>query len=71
MDTEHAYRYKAFISYSHRDQKWAGWLHRAIETYRVPKHLVGQQTSMGTIPARTAPVFRDRDELASATDLGT
>ena len=71
MDTEHAYRYKAFISYSHRDQKWAGWLHRAIETYRVPKHLVGQRTAMGTIPARTAPVFRDRDELASATDLGT
>ena len=71
MDTEHAYRYKAFISYSHRDQTWAGWLHRAIETYRVPKHLVGQRTAMGTIPARTAPVFRDRDELASATDLGT
>jgi tetratricopeptide (TPR) repeat protein len=68
---EQTYRYKAFISYSHRDEKWAGWLHRAIETYRVPKYLVGQQTAMGTIPARTSPVFRDRDELASATDLGT
>lgn len=64
------YRYRAFISYSHRDEKWAGWLHRAIETYRVPRYLVGQQTPMGTIPARTNPVFRDRDELASATDLG-
>lgn len=69
MDTEPTYRYKAFISYSHRDEKWASWLHRAIETYRVPKYLVGQQTAMGVIPARTAPVFRDRDELASATDL--
>jgi tetratricopeptide (TPR) repeat protein len=68
---QQSYRYKAFISYSHRDEKWASWLHRAIETYRVPKYLVGQQTPMGTIPARTSPVFRDRDELASATDLGT
>jgi tetratricopeptide (TPR) repeat protein len=65
-----AYKYKAFISYSHRDEKWARWLHRALETYRVPRHLVGQQTSMGVIPVRPSPVFRDRDELPSATDLG-
>jgi hypothetical protein len=26
---------------------------------------------MGEVPARVAPVFRDRDELASSTDLGT
>ncbi len=70
MEEACAYKYKAFISYSHRDEKWARWLHRALETYRVPGHLVGQQTSMGVIPARPAPVFRDRDELPSATDLG-
>lgn len=71
MGADEAFAYRAFISYSHRDEKWARWLHRALETYRVPKHLVGQITAMGVIPARTAPVFRDRDELASATDLGT
>jgi tetratricopeptide (TPR) repeat protein len=64
------FRYRAFISYSHRDKAWAGWLHRALETYAVPKHLVGQATAFGEIPARLAPIFRDRDELASATDLG-
>jgi tetratricopeptide (TPR) repeat protein len=64
------FRYRAFISYSHRDKAWAGWLHRALETYVVPKRLVGQATGFGVIPRRLAPIFRDRDELASATDLG-
>ena len=64
------YKYKAFISYSHSDEKWARWLHRSLENYRVPKRLVGRQTDMGKVPTRLAPVFRDREELASATDLG-
>ena len=64
------YKYRAFISYSHGDEKWARWLHRSLETYRLPKHLVGQVTAFGTVPARFTPVFRDRDELATATDLG-
>jgi len=64
------YKYKAFISYSHADEKWASWLHKALETYRVPKHLVGQPTDFGPVPERLAPVFRDREELASATNLG-
>ena len=63
-------RYFAFISYSHRDQRWADWLHKALETYRVPSRLVGQTTSAGEIPRRLVPVFRDRDELASSSDLG-
>jgi len=67
----HAPRYKAFISYSHADEKWASWLHRALETYRIPKKLVGTKTAMGILPERFAPVFRDRDELASSTDLGS
>ncbi len=63
-------RYKAFISYSHRDSSWAGWLHKALESYRPPRQLVGTETRNGVVPKRLAPVFRDRDELASATDLG-
>lgn len=65
-----AFRYRAFISYSHQDKSWAGWLHKALETYAIPKRLVGQTTAAGVIPKRLAPIFRDRDELASATDLG-
>lgn len=64
-------KYKAFISYSHSDEKWAKWLHRALETYVVHKRLVGMETSAGEVPSKIAPVFRDRDELASATDLST
>jgi tetratricopeptide (TPR) repeat protein len=58
------------LSYSHRDETWARWLHRALETYRVPSRLVGTTTAAGVIPRRLAPVFRDRDELPTATDLG-
>ena len=64
------YKYKAFISYSHADEKWASWLHKALESYRPPKQIVGRQTPMGEIPARFAPVFRDREELATSTSLG-
>ncbi len=63
-------KYRAFISYSHSDKNWGQWLHRAIETYRVPRRLVGRVTSEGSIPHRLMPLFRDRDELASSSDLG-
>lgn len=63
-------KYRAFISYSHRDKAWADWLHKALETYRVPPRLVGTKTDAGVVPGRIIPVFRDREELASATDLG-
>jgi tetratricopeptide (TPR) repeat protein len=64
------YKYKAYISYSHRDEEWAVWLHRALESYRVPRKLVGTKTTAGKVPARIKPVFRDRDDLSSASDLG-
>jgi len=65
------FRYRAFISYAHKDEKWASWLHKALESYRVPKHLVGDASPFGPVPPRLTPVFRDREELASATSLGT
>ena len=58
--------YFAFISYSHNDKLWADWLHKSLETYRVPSRLVGQTTDAGIVPKRLTPIFRDRDELASA-----
>jgi tetratricopeptide (TPR) repeat protein len=61
--------YKAFISYSHRDESWARWLQHSLEKYRVPKRLVGTQGAFGPIPARLNPVFRDREDLSSASDL--
>lgn len=64
------YRFKAYISYSHRDERWASWLHRALESYRVPRKLIGSQHGAGEIPSRIRPVFRDRDDLSSSSDLG-
>lgn len=64
-------RYRAFLSYSHRDAKWGAWLHKSLESYRPPKPLIGTVTARGTVPKRLTPIFRDREELASATDLGT
>jgi tetratricopeptide (TPR) repeat protein len=63
------FRYRAFISYSHRDAEWGTWLHRALERYRIPHRLVGRTTAAGVVPARISPVFRDREELPSATSL--
>jgi tetratricopeptide (TPR) repeat protein len=65
------FSYRAFISYSHRDKAWADWLHKALETYRVPSRLVGTQTAHGEIPRRLNPIFRDREELSSSPELGT
>jgi tetratricopeptide (TPR) repeat protein len=62
-------RYSAYISYNHRDKKAAQWLHRALETYRIPKRLRGRETGLGVLGARIPPVFRDRDELAANTSL--
>ena len=61
--------YRAFIAYSHHDDLWARWLHKALETYRVPGRLVGKDTGTGVIPRRLTPIFRDRSELPSAPDL--
>jgi tetratricopeptide (TPR) repeat protein len=69
-DPAAAFRYAAFISYSHRDKAEAAWLHRALERFRVPRRLVGQETPFGRVPERLAPVFRDRDELPASGDLG-
>ena len=56
-----AYRYKAFISYTHADEKVAAWLQRRLETWR-PVRGSG-------IEARPAPVFRDREGLVASSDL--
>ena len=65
-----ALRYRAFISYSHRDEDIARWLHRSLEKYRVPSRLRGSIGEFGALPERLTPIFRDREDLASAGELG-
>jgi tetratricopeptide (TPR) repeat protein len=64
------YKYRAFITYAHKDEDRAKWLRRKLESFRVPKHLVGTDGDFGEVPARLYPIFRDRDELAGAAQLG-
>lgn len=69
--------YEAFISYSHLDNKqesraWASWLQNKIESYNLPKDLVGKENKYGfTIPDRIYPVFRDEEALPATHDLNT
>jgi hypothetical protein len=68
-DSGSHFRYWAFISYSQRDAELAQSLHKKLETFRVPRNLVGRCVRDRTIPRRLIPIFRDRDELPSAGDL--
>lgn len=56
-------RYRAFMSYSHRDEQVARKLHRWLEAYRLPRRLHADAGS------RLVPIFRDRLELPAAADL--
>jgi len=62
-------RYAVFISYSHADERWARWLQRSLERYRIPRRLRRVPGAGRPLPSRLYPVFRDRDELASSNDL--
>ena len=61
-------RYKAFISYSHHDRQAAEWLHRALEAYRAPPRLSAKGDA--SFAGGLRPIFRDREELSAAADLG-
>ena len=65
-DAQQVYRYKAFISYSHADERWARWLHKHLEGFQLP---TGMPAGKGLTRRPLRPVFRDRDELASSSDL--
>ena len=62
-------RYSTFISYNHRDRQAAAWLHRALETWRVPPRMRGRESRLGPLAARLPPVFQDREELSASSDL--
>ena len=68
--SSHGYRYRAFISYSSKDAAAARKLHKRLETYRIPRDLVGRPGRDEPVPKRLFPIFRDRDELPLSADLG-
>jgi WD40 repeat protein len=68
--------FRAFISYRHLDnrregRRWAEWLQRFLESYRVPESLRQQRSKAGQeLPPSLYPVFRDEEELTPGGQLG-
>ena len=54
---ESDFTYYAFISYSHKGQKWAEWIQHAIEHYKLPAII--RKEAQKPLPKRIAPVFAE------------
>ena len=63
------FKYRAFLSYSHRDAGWAKWLHARLESFRIDKDLVGRETPLGPVSKTLRPIFRDRDDFSGGHTL--
>ena len=57
-------KFRAFLSYSRRDEAAVVRLHRRLEAYEIPKALRKDGER------RLGRIFRDRDELPAAGELG-
>lgn len=57
------YQYFAFISYQHNDEKWAKWLQKQLENYKLPTNIRNHRPD---IPQYIRPVFRDKSDLCGA-----
>ena len=58
------FKYAGFISYAHADEAIAARLHRALETYAIPKSLKPKENR-----AKLSPIFRDTTELTAHHSL--
>ena len=54
------FKHYAFISYSHKDEKWATWLQRKLENYRLPSII---RKEAPHLPKRMRPVFLDKTDI--------
>lgn len=61
------YKYWSFLSYSHIDEKTCERLHTKLETLSFPKKKI---RSDGW-PKSLYPIFRDKDELPTSSNLGS
>lgn len=59
-ETARAYTYFAFISYKREDEKWARWLKRQLQGYRLPAKTHKRHPDL---PRRCSPVFLDKSNL--------
>ena len=58
---ERHYTNYAFISYKREDERWAKWIQRKLENYRLPSIIRKQHIQL---PQYIRPVFRDSTDLS-------
>jgi len=58
--------YRAFLSYSRNDAKFASTLHADLESWRIDRDLVGRETPLGPVPKTLRPIFREEELLTVA-----
>lgn len=63
-------RYRAFLSYSHRDKRAAKRWHRRLEAFQIDPDLIGRPTEHGAVPPSLSPILRDRLDFPSGGELG-
>lgn len=54
-------KYHAFISYKREDEKWASWLQRKLEHYKIP---IIVKKANPSLPVYVRPVFKDTTDLS-------
>jgi len=62
-------KFRAFISYSHRDTPFARRIHNDLEAWQIDKDLIGRKTPVGPVPQSLRPIFRDREDLSGGGKL--
>lgn len=63
------FRFKAFISYSHRNSVQAEWLLKKLESYRIPPHLNASRREFGRAGETIGRIFRDREVLPASGSM--
>jgi len=61
-------QYRAFISYSQADARWAKWLHRWLESFRGDESLM-ERDAAGTIHKTLRPIFHQGDDITAGDTL--
>lgn len=57
---EQNFEYFAFISYKREDEKWAKWLQRKLEHYKLPTVIAKEKPEL---PKKIWPVFKDTTDI--------
>lgn len=65
-DGHKKFEYYAFVSYKHGDKKWAKWVQKRIELYRLPVELLKENQ---IFPEYVSPICRDDTDLSGGKSV--